>query len=66
MLKPPTEPGPEPADNERPIEDGKAYARAEVGVMRAMAAAKADALKLPAILFGAAFVLLLASVTALA
>ena len=74
MLKPPTEPGPEPADNERPIgelvheliEDGKAYARAEVGVMRAMAAAKADALKLPAILFGAAFVLRLASVTALA
>ena len=74
MLKPPTEPGPEPADNERPIgelvheliEDGKAYARAEVGVVRAMAAAKANALKLPAILFGAAFVLLLASVTALA
>jgi hypothetical protein len=73
-LKPPTEPGPEPADNERPIgelvheliEDGKAYARAEVGVMRAMAAAKANALKLPAILLGAAFVLLLASVTALA
>lgn len=74
MLKPPSEPGPEPADNERPIgelvheliEDGKAYARAEVGVVRAMAAAKANALKLPAILFGAAFVLLLASVTALA
>ena len=74
MLKPPTEPGSSPADNERPIgelvheliEDGKAYARAEVGLMRAMAAAKADALKLPAILFGAAFALLLASVTALA
>ena len=41
MLKPPTEPRPEPADNERPIgelvheliEDGKAYARAEVGVI---------------------------------
>jgi hypothetical protein len=73
-LKPPTEHGSEPADNERPIgelvheliEDGKAYARAEVGVVRAMAAAKANALKLPAILFGAAFVLLLASVTALA
>ena len=74
MLKPPTEPGPSPADNERPIgelvheliEDGKAYARAEVGVVRAIAAAKANALKLPAILFGAAFVLLLAAITALA
>jgi hypothetical protein len=74
VLKPPTEPGPAPADNDRPIgelvheliEDGKAYARAEVDVVKAMAAAKANALRLPAILFGAAFVLLLASVTALA
>jgi hypothetical protein len=74
VLKPPTDPGPAPADNDRPIgelvheliEDGKAYARAEIGVVKAMAAAKADALKLPAILFGAAFVLLLAAVTALA
>ena len=65
MLKPPNDPDAPPADNERPIgelvheliEDGKAYARAEVGVVKAMAAAKVNALKLPAILFGAAFVL---------
>ena len=74
MLKPPNEPGPASADNERPvgdlvhelIEDGKAYARAEIGVVKAMANAKIGALKLPAILFGAAFVLALAAVSALA
>ena len=74
MLKPPNDPGPPSADNERPIgelvheliEDGKAYARAEIDVLKAMAAAKVNALKLPAILFGAAFVLLLAAITALA
>ena len=74
VLKPPAEPGSAPPDNERAvgelvhelIEDGKAYARAEVDVVKAMAAAKANALKLPAILFGAAFVLLLAAITALA
>ena len=72
MLKPPNEPG--PPDAERPIgelvheliEDGKAYAQAEFGVIKAMAAAKINALKFPAILFGAAFVLLLAAITALA
>jgi len=74
VLKPPNDPGPPSADNERPIgelvheliEDGKAYARAEIDVLKAMAAAKVNALKLPAILFGAAFVLLLAAITALA
>lgn len=74
MLKPPTEPDPAPDDNDRPvselvnelIEDGKAYARAEVGLVKAMATAKANALKLPAILFGAAFLLSLAAITALA
>lgn len=74
MLKPPDSPGPPPDDNDRPvgelvhelIEDGKAYARAELGVFKAMAAAKFNALKLPAILFGVAFVLLLAAITALA
>lgn len=74
MLKPPTEPDPAPEDNDRPvgelvnelIEDGKAYARAEVGLVKAMATAKANALKLPAILFGAAFLLSLAAITALA
>jgi len=74
VLKPPNDPGPPSADNERPIgelvheliEDGKAYARAEIDVLKAMAADKVNALKLPAILFGAAFVLLLAAVAALA
>jgi len=74
VLKPPNDPGPAPADNERPIgelvheliEDGKAYARAELGVAKAMATAKVNALKLPAILFGAALVMLLAAISALA
>jgi hypothetical protein len=74
VLKPPTEPDPAPGDTDRPvgelvhelIEDGKAYARAEVGLVKAMATAKANSLKLPAILFGAAFLLSLAAITALA
>lgn len=74
MLKPPTEPDPAPGDNDRPvgelvhelIEDGKAYARAEVRLAKASAMAKASALKLPAILFGVAFVLALAGIVALA
>ena len=74
MLKPPTDPDPTPGDTDRPvgelvhelIEDGKAYARAEVGLVKAMTRAKANALKLPAILFGVAFLLSLAAITALA
>lgn len=74
MLKPPNEPEPVPVDNERPvgelvhelIEDGKAYARAELEHVRAIATGKANALKVPAILFGAAVVLALAAVSALA
>jgi hypothetical protein len=74
MLKPPNEPEHGPDDSERPvgdlvhelIEDGKAYARAEIAVAKAMAVAKVHAFKVPAILFGIAFVLLLASVSALA
>jgi hypothetical protein len=70
MLKP-VDPGPQP---ERPIgelvheliEDGKAYARAEFDLGKAIAAAKAKALALPAALFGAAFLVALAGVTALA
>lgn len=70
MLKP-AEPGPKP---ERPIgelvheliEDGKAYARAEVGLVKAIATAKGKALALPAGLFATAFILALAAVTALA
>lgn len=74
MLKPPNEPEPTPGDSDRPvgelvhelIEDGKAYARAEVGLVKAMASAKVNAIKLPAILFGIAFLLSLAAITALA
>ena len=59
---------------ERPIgdlvhqltEEGKAYARAEIDLARAIAAAKARALALPAGLFGAAFLLAQAAVTVLA
>ena len=71
MLKP-VDPGPPRA--ERPvgelvhelIEEGKAYAHAEIDWVKAIAAAKAKALALPAGLFGAAFILALAAVTALA
>ena len=70
MLKP-SDPGPPP---ERPvgelvhelIEEGKAYARAEVGLFKAIATAKGKALILPAALFATAFVCVLAAVTALA
>ena len=71
MLKP-VDPAPPPP--ERPvgelvhelIEDGKTYARAEIGLAKAIAAAKGKAMALPAALFGAAFVFALAAVTALA
>lgn len=72
MLKPADQPQPPPP--ERPvgelvhelIEDGKAYARAEIGVARAIAVAKAKALALPAGLLAAAFALVQAAITALA
>jgi hypothetical protein len=71
MLKP-VDPGPPPP--ERPIgelvheliEEGKGYARAEIDLLKAIAAAKGKALALPAGLFGVAFILALAGVTALA
>lgn len=74
MLKPTNEPDAAPGENDRPvgelvhelIEDGKAYARAEMGFVKAMASAKANALKLPAILFGVAFLLSIAAIVALA
>jgi hypothetical protein len=70
MLKP-ADPGPQ---EERPIgelvqeliEEGKAYARAEIGLAKAIAAAKGKALILPLALFATAFILALAAVTALA
>lgn len=63
---------PEPPE-ERPVgelvqelvENGKAYAKAEMAVARATAAAKADSFKLPAVLFGLAFLLVQASVAVL-
>lgn len=71
MLKP-ADPGPQPP--ERPvgelvhelIEQGKAYARAEIGLIKAIATAKGKALILPAILIGLAFICALVAVTALA
>jgi len=79
MLKPtdpamqPPERSPDPGD-ERPIgelvqqlvEEGKAYALAELGVVKAIAAAKANGLKVPAILLGAALLFVQAAVTVLA
>jgi hypothetical protein len=65
---------PEPAGSERPIgdivgqlvDDGKAYAKSEVEVVKAIAAAKSKALILPAALFGIAFLLAITSLSALA
>ena len=67
-----TDPPPEPP--ERPvgelvhelIEQGKDYARAEIGLAKAIAAAKGKALILPVALFCIAFIVALAAVTALA
>lgn len=71
MLKP-VDPGPSKA--ERPvgdlvhelIEEGKAYARAEIDWAKAIAAAKGKALAVPLGLFGVAFIFALAAITALA
>src|SRR5438105_4981349 len=71
MLKPPEQ---GQGGSERPVgelvhqlvEDGKAYAKAELNVAKAIATAKGRALAIPAALFGVAFVFLLAAVTALA
>ena len=71
MLKPADQ---HEAGSERPlgelvnqlVEDGKAYAHAEYGLARSIAEAKARALAVVAALFGAAFVVALAAITALA
>lgn len=71
MLKP-ADPGPQ--GPERPIgelvheliEQGKAYAQAEIGLVKAIAAAKGKALAMPVAMFAAAFICALAAVTALA
>lgn len=73
MLKPSSEHDPTAGDSDRPvgelvhelIEDGKAYARAELEHAKAIAASKANALKLPAILFAVAFLFALAAFIAL-
>ena len=70
MLKPADMPPP----NERPVgdlvhqlvADGKAFARAEIDVAKALATDKATAYKLPAILIGGALFVLQSAVTALA
>jgi hypothetical protein len=73
MLKPANEPMQEPED-ERPIgevvhqliDEGKAYAIAEVELAKAQALAKAEAYKIPAILIFAAMLFAQAAVTGLA
>jgi len=73
MLKPAIEPMQEPED-ERPIgevvhqliDEGKAYAKAEVDLAKAQALAKVDAYKVPAILLFAALLFAQAAVTVLA
>lgn len=48
------------------VDEGKAYARAELNVAKAIAASKASRLKAPLILFGAAAVIAMAALNALA
>jgi uncharacterized membrane protein YqjE len=48
------------------IEEGKTYARAEIGLAQAIATSKGKALILPVALLGIAFILALAALTALA
>ena len=68
-----TESEAEPPPPERPVgeivhvlvEEGKAYALAELAVVKAIVDAKTRALILPAALFGIAFIVALAAVTAL-
>ena len=74
MLKPADPPPGAEANGERPIgelvhqlvEEGKAYAQAELEVAKAIATAKAGTLKVPAILLGAALLFVQAAVTILA
>ena len=73
MLKP-AQPAMQPGQGEeRPVgelvhqlvEQGKSYAQAELGVVKAIAASKADSFKVPAILLATAFLLVQAAVTVL-
>jgi putative superfamily III holin-X len=69
MLKP-VDPGPPDRSIGELVSDlidhGRDYARAELGLVQAIAAAKAKGAAVPAVLFGLAFILALAGVTALA
>jgi hypothetical protein len=73
MLKPSAEPMQDP-DDERPIgevvhqliDEGKAYAKAELDLAKAQALARAEGLKVPAILLFAALLFAQAAVTMLA
>lgn len=47
------------------VENGKAYAKAEVDLAKATAMAKANAVKIPGIMFGIALVVVLSAVTVL-
>jgi len=49
----------------RLIDEGKGFARAEVGLVRAQAEAKIDVFKLPALLFAAALLFVVAGVVVL-
>jgi hypothetical protein len=70
MLKPaePTPPSERPIGEliQELVEEGKAYARAEIDLGKAIAAAKAKALALPAGLFVAALFIAMAALNALA
>lgn len=46
----------------RLVDQGKGYARAEIGLAKAIASAKVDAVKLPAILFAGALLFVIAGV----
>jgi hypothetical protein len=71
MLKPAD---PTPPTSDRPIgelfrelvDDGKAYARAEVNVAKTIASEKANAFKVPAILFAAALFIGMAAINVFA
>ena len=68
MLKPADNPAERPVGDlvHQLVEDGKAFARAEMDVAKAVATDKVGAYKLPAILIGGALFVLQAAVTALA
>jgi hypothetical protein len=71
MLKP-ADPSPQPPEPpigdlvHQLIDDAKAYARAEVGLVKAIAASKGKAITLPLGLFAAALFIAMAAINALA